>query len=393
MHGSGTGSPFFRRSLWAAAGAALIVGVAACSSSSGASPSAVASAAPATSAPTTAASAAPSAEATAAASAAPTLAAGSVDLGIAYWDTRTYAFQLMNKGAQAVAALDPAINLKAAAPDAGDPGKLLPMFQALAQTQKDGIVLQALAADPFYRPVLQTTQAGTPVVAIDAPPPANAGVDLFITNDNVGLGKMLAKEILKSIPADAKGDIVIGTNGPSVPPLQARVQGMTDEIKAERPNINVVGPLSTFGTSGSPQENYTAWDGILKTHPNALAYLAPGAQDAVSMALVQQRTGQKFISGGMDLEPGAIEAVQKGYVTALVSPEHWLKGYIATKILAAHAESGAAIPKCTWDTGGLVVNSANIAEIAARQKDDASMTAAMSPVGDEQIANQSQYCK
>jgi ABC-type sugar transport system substrate-binding protein len=321
------------------------------------------------------------------------MAPGSVKLGIAYWDTRTYAFQLMNKGAEAVAAADPAIDLKAAAPDAGDPAKLLPMFQALAQTQTDGIVLQALAADPFYRPVLQTTQAGTPVVAIDAPPPANAGVDLFITNDNVGLGKMLAEEILKSIPAGTKGEIVIGTNGPSVPPLQMRVQGMSDYITAQRPEITVVGPLSTYGTTGSPQENYTAWDGILKTHPDALAYLAPGAQDAVSMALVQQRSNIKFLGGGMDLEPGAIEAVQKGYVTALVSPEHWLKGYIATTILADHAEKGVEIPKCTWDTGGLVVNSSNIEEIAARQASDAAMAAAMAPIGDEQIANQSKYCK
>lgn len=386
MDTSQTVAPVRRRTGVALAASALVMVVAACGGASSASPAASTAATPAA---TTEASAA----ASDAASSAPSLEAGSINLGIAYWDTRTYAFQLMNKGAQAVAAADPAIDLKAAAPDAGDPAKLLPMFQALAQTQTDGIVLQALAADPFYRPVLATTQAGTPVVAIDAPPPADAGVDLFITNDNVALGKMLADEILKSIPAGTKGEIVIGTNGPSVPPLQARVQGMTDAIKAARPEITVTEPISTYGTSGSPQENYTAWDGILKTHPDALAYLAPGAQDAVSMALVQQRGNLKFLAGGMDLEPPAIEAVQNGYVTALVSPEHWLKGYIATKILADHAENGTAIPKCTWDTGGLVVNSANIADIAARQATDESMATAMTPIGDEQIANQSTYCK
>jgi ABC-type sugar transport system substrate-binding protein len=363
----------------ALAAGAMLVSVAACGGSA------------ATTAP--AATAAPAASAAATEAAAASLAPGSVKLGIAYWDTRTYAFQLMKKGAEAIAALNPAIEMKAAAPDAGDPAKLLPLFQALAQTQKDGIVLQALAADPFYRPVLATTQAGTPVVAIDAPPPADAGVNLFITNDNKALGAALAKELLKSVPADKTGEIVIGTNGPSVPPLMARVDGMIEEIKAERPDLTVVGPLSTYGTSGSPQENYTAWDGILKTHPNAVAYMAPGAQDAVSMGLVQQRNNIKFVAGGMDLEPGAIEAVQNGTVTALVSPEHWLKGYIAAKILADHSINGTEIPTCVWDTGGLVVNAANIADIAARQKDDASMAAALSPVADEQIANQAKYCK
>ena len=95
----------------------------------------------------------------------------------------------------------------------------------------------------------------------------------------------------------------------------------------------------------------------------------------------------------MDLEPGAIEAVKNGTVTALVSPEHWLKGYIATKILADKAIDGTAIPACVWDTGGLVVNKDNIDAIAARQADDASMVTALAPVADEQIANQAQYCK
>ena len=152
-----------------------------------------------------------------------------------------------------------------------------------------------------------------------------------------------------------------------------------------------MGPLSTFGATGTPSENYTAWDGIIKTNPDALAYLAPGAQDAVSIGLYQQRNNVKFLAGGMDLEPPAIQAIQDGYVAAVVSPEHWLKGYIATKILADHAENGTPIPAGLWDTGGLVVNASNIDEIAARQADDASMAAALAPVGDDQIANQDQY--
>jgi ribose transport system substrate-binding protein len=299
----------------------------------------------------------------------------------------------MNKGAEAVAKQDPAIDLKSSAPDAGDPAKLVPLFQTLAQTQTDGVVLQTLAADPFYRPVKQVTDAGTPVIAIDAPPPAKAGVSLFITNDNMELGRMLAREIIKTIPADAKGEIVIGTNGPNVPPLIARVDGMKEVITAERPGVTIVGPVSTYGTSGSPQEDYSAWDSLWRQHPKALAYLAPGAQDAVSLSLIQQRNKVKLVVGGMDLEPAALDAVKAGYVTALVSPEHWLKGYIATKLLADHAENGTALPTGTWDTGGLVVNSENIGDVIARQASDEAMAAALTPVADDQIANQSKYLK
>lgn len=314
---------------------------------------------------------------------------GSVKLGIAYWDTITVGFQLMVDGAQAVAASDPAIDLKSAAPNSGDPAKLIPLFQTMAQTQTDGVILQTLAADPFFRPVQEVTSAGTPVIAIDAPPPAGGGVDLFITNDNAKLGRMLADELLKSIPKDAKGEIVMGTNGPSVPPLMARVDGMVKEFQSERPGVTIVGPISTYGTQGSPQENYSAWEGIYNQHRDALAYVAPGAQDAVSLALLQQRNGVKFLAGGMDLEPGSMEAVKNGYVKALVSPEHWLKGYIAAKLLAAHAETGAKIPVGTWDTGGLVVTADNIDEIIKRQSSPEAMLKALGPVGDKQIADPS----
>ncbi|MDN4483572.1 sugar ABC transporter substrate-binding protein [Demequina lignilytica] len=320
-----------------------------------------------------------------------TLEPGSIKLGIAYWDTITYAFQLMLKGSEAVAANDPAIALESAAPDSGDPSKLLPLFQALAQTQTDGVVLQTLAADPFYRPVLDTTGAGTPVIAIDAPPPADAGVDLFITNDNMELGRMLARELLKDLDADASGQIVIGTNGPAVPPLMARVDGMIEVVTEEYPNVEVIGPISTYGTSGSPQENYDAWDGIWRQYPDALAYMAPGAQDAVSLGLIQTRNSVEILAGGMDLEPGSLDEVKTGRVAVLVSPEHWLKGYIATKLLAMHAEDGFEIPAGVWDTGGLVVNADNIDEVLARQASDDSMREALSPVGDEQIANYQDY--
>ncbi|MDN4475511.1 sugar ABC transporter substrate-binding protein [Demequina sp. SYSU T00192] len=320
-----------------------------------------------------------------------TLEPGSIKLGIAYWDTITYAFQLMLKGSEAVAANDPAIALESTAPDSGDPSKLLPLFQAVAQTQTDGVVLQTLAADPFYRPVLDTTGSGTPVIAIDAPPPADAGVDLFITNDNTELGRMLAREVLKDLDPDASGEIVIGTNGPAVPPLMARVDGMIEVVEQEFPNVTIVGPISTYGTSGSPQENYDAWDGIWRQHSDALAYMAPGAQDAVSLGLIQTRNGVELLAGGMDLEPGSLDEVKTGRIAALVSPEHWLKGYIATKILAMHAEDGFEIPVGTWDTGGLVVNADNIDEVLARQASDDAMREALTPVGDEQIANFQDY--
>ena len=67
-----------------------------------------------------------------------------------------------------------------------------------------------------------------------------------------------------------------------------------------------------------------------------------------------------------------MEGVRDGYVEALISPEHWLKGYLAVKLMADAKQSGKALPEGMWNSGALTVNKDNIDEIIARQKDAAS---------------------
>ena len=220
----------------------------------------------------------------------------------------------MKNGGQAIGGLDPPIEMKITAPDAGDPSRQPPSSCPVAQTQTDGIVLQSLAADPLFRPVKDATDAGIPVVAIDAPPPADAGVGLFVTNDNVALGAQLAEEVLKLVPADAVGSVIIGSTGVGVPPLDMRAQGMVNKITELRPDLKIVGPISTMGTTATSAEVYAAWDGLLKNNPDAVAVMAPSAQDATAWGLLATRSDFDLPSGGFDLEAGNLQAVKDGTV-------------------------------------------------------------------------------
>src|SRR5262249_28447891 len=94
-----------------------------------------------------------------------------------------------------------------------------------------------------------------------------------------------------------------------------------------------------------------------------------------------------------DLDPVALQGVKQGYVFALVSPEHWLKGYIAMKLLAKHAQTGAPLPKGWWNPGFRVVNKANINAILARQKNAATRYAFFKAVAANQLAHPSRYIK
>ena len=52
-----------------------------------------------------------------------------------------------------------------------------------------------------------------------------------------------------------------------------------------------------------------------------------------------------------------------------MDPEHYLKGYIAEAILADSGHSKKPLPQGWFVTPGLVVTSANIDEVMAREKD------------------------
>jgi len=313
------------------------------------------------------------------------------ELGFIYWETRTDAFVQMANGGKAVGDLNPNVHVLTAAPDAGDPQKQVALFGPIAQTQKNGIVLQSLSSGPLTRPVADAIAAGIPVVAIDAPPPAGSGVGLFITADNVGLGAALAEKVLALIPKDAKGSIIIGNTGIGTPPLDMRVQGMVKKIQELRPDLKIVGPASTFGVSGASTEIYAAWQGLLAANSDAVAVLAPSAGDATAWGLLAQRTGFNLPAGGFDLEAGNLDAVRKGYVSYIMSPEHFLSGYIATKALADSALNGTPLLQGLMLVPGKLIDKSNIDEIIARQSSLKNVEAALGPVGDDILAHADKY--
>jgi ribose transport system substrate-binding protein len=310
-----------------------------------------------------------------------------VQLGFVYWETKTDAFVQMANGGLAVAALDPGVVVQTAAPDTGDPQRQAALFGPIAQTQLDGIVLQSLAAGPLTRPVMDAVAAGIPVVAIDAPPPDGSGVGLFVTADNVGLGAQLAEKVLALVPADAKGSVLIGSTGIGVPPLDMRIQGMVAKIGELRPDLKIVGPVATNGVTATSAEVFGAWDGLLTNNPDAVAVLAPSAQDATAWGLLGARKGFALPSGGFDLEAGNLQAVKDGHVDYVMSPGHWLAGYIATKALANAKQKGEPLIQGLLLVPGELVSAENVDAVIARQQGAETVAAALAPVGDDVLAN------
>jgi ribose transport system substrate-binding protein len=315
---------------------------------------------------------------------------GPLDLAFVYSTTSQNPFEEMAFGAKAGAQDAGNVSLNETAPPNIDGSAEVTQFQSAIRTSPDGIAMETLTPDLFVRPLKQAADAGIPVVAVDTAPPAGTPVTLYIGNSNTELGESLAKEIIKHIPVGTTGDVVLGDDIPGLALLGQRLDGVKKVLQAERPTLTVLGP---YNSGSEPTDNFNAWNNIVKAHPNAVAYIGAGSSDAVSLALIEKDTGHKFLVGSCDPDASALQAVKDGYAAALASPEHWLKGYVALRLLAEHARTGKALPQGWWNTGSLIINSANITEIIARQQNEQTRKQWFEAEANRELANPSAYLK
>ena len=316
--------------------------------------------------------------------------AKAVKVAFVYPTTTTNFAQEMALGAKAAADDTDGVKLTESAPAEVNGPKQVQLFQAAARTSKNGVAMMTLTPDLFIRPLNTAAQQNVPLVAVDVPPPHGAedAVKLLIGNSNVEIGQDLAKALLPKIPADAKGQILIGTDTPGLPVLEQRNAGFKEVMQKERPGVTFL----VFDAKQSPTDNFNTWSAQVKAHPDAIAYVGPGSQAAVSLSRIQRKPGaKKLLVGACDLDPVALQGVKDGYVEALISPEHWVKGYLAVKLMADAAQSGKPLQEGLWNSGALTVNKDNIDEIITRQKDAASRAAYFKDVVQKQLDNQDQY--
>ena len=317
--------------------------------------------------------------------------AKTVHLAFIYPGTFANFAQEMALGAKAAADHTPGVDFTESAPANNDGNQQVQLFQDATQTSKDGMAWMTLFPQLFIRPVQQATSQNIPLIAVDVPPPQGTKVTTFVGNSNTELGQALAAQLMKQPTFNCSngGQILIGTDTPGLPPLEARNAGFSQVIKAHCPKVQLI----NFDSKQTPTDNYNAWSAAVKAHPNALAFVGPGSEDATSMAQIERQTGKHYLVGADDLDPVALKGVKQGLVFSLISPEHWLKGYIAVKLLAKHAQTGAPLPAGWWNPGYLVVNSSNIDKILARQKTPATQYAYFKPIADAELADPSKYIK
>jgi ribose transport system substrate-binding protein len=271
-------------------------------------------------------------------------------------------------GVQDIGGIDPLV----VGPPIVDGPRQLQLFQQLTHDAPAGISVFTLSPDLLAPPLAAAAADGIPLIAVDNRPPRSSNVTLFVGNDDYRLGVMLADEVIAGLPEDASGTIVLGDN----PQADRRARGIRDELGRRRPRLSVVGPLATEPDVAA---NLAAWTTLVRAHPTAVAFLGTGQADGWSLASLRRSTGGRWLAGGFDLDPRALQAVKDGDLV-LVSPEHFVKGAIAGRLQAKHAKDGRPLPSGWIYAPGLVVNAGNVDIVMARQASLPAKLAYFAPV-------------
>ncbi len=263
------------------------------------------------------------------------------------------------------------------------------LFDSVPKNARDGVAVFTLSPKLLDTRLTSAVRSGVPVIAVDNPPDPGTHVSLFIGNDNYQLGEMLADEVIKRLPKDASGKVVIGTSTPDVQVLDQRAKGMRDEFQRLLPGITVVGPVDTEQDVAA---NLTAWRILVKSTPNALAFLGTGDADGWNLAAIRASEHGTWIAGAYDLDPRSLQAVKAGGLL-LVSPEHFMKGVLAGRLQARHARDGTALPQGWIVTPGLAVTPENIDAVMARQASLAARQAWFTPRVDQVLQDLNRYLR
>jgi len=282
------------------------------------------------------------------------------------------------------------VEVQVAGPPTTDGPQEVQIFQNTLITSPDGAVIENLAPDLFTRAEAQAIDKGIPLVALDTIGLPGSKIETYVGNDNYDLGATLAEEALKRLPPNPTGLVVLGNPNPGVPVLDSRVQGLKDTFAKEAPGITTKGPFETFS---DPGKSYNAWSSLVRANSSALAFLGVGDADSYSLARVKKQTGGKYLTAGFDLDPQTMQAVKDGTNFVAISPEHYLKGYVAMALLADHVKGKKDLPKGWIRVPGLVVDSSNIDQIITRQASQEGRHEQIAPEAQKIVADVESYTR
>ena len=260
-------------------------------------------------------------------------------------------------------------------PDGHDPQGEHDAFRRAAAEKPSGILVSATDASVLTPDINSALDQGIPVITIDSDAPESKRL-FFVGTDNFNAGVIGGKMTAKLL--NDKGNVVIFTIA-NQNNLKERLQGYQAGF-ADHSDLKI---MQVVDMNGNSDIAFDSAKKLLDSKAKVDAFVClealscPAVADVVNRANMADKV--KIIA--MDTDPGTVDWIKKGVISATIAQKPWTMAYFGTKLLDDlhhHPPKPLAenwtqniyspIPRFV-DTGTFVVNKDNVGTLSQQPPD------------------------
>jgi simple sugar transport system substrate-binding protein len=231
--------------------------------------------------------------------------------------------------------------------------QMVSFLQTAVAAKANGIATTVINSTGFTTPVMDAMNAGIPVVTYNADGTVNSsGVADIGTNRLCYVGQALylsgqqLGERIKSL-VTTPGEIVIFIATPGTGNIQPRYDGAASVLKAAGYTV------SEIATGSSTSVELAAEKAYLLGHKGVKGVFAvdAGSTSFIPQAVAGAGLPASTPTGGFDLTPTTLSAIQAGTLDFTINQNPYLQGFLPTLYLYMFNLSGGLVPPPDTDTG------------------------------------------
>ncbi|PKM50492.1 MAG: sugar ABC transporter substrate-binding protein [Firmicutes bacterium HGW-Firmicutes-7] len=224
--------------------------------------------------------------------------------------------------------------------------------------KSDAIMLAALDKEALKPVVEKAKQAGIPVIFVDSGVNTDQ-YDAFFSTNNAAAAETAAVELASLI--GEKGKIAIINAQAGAGTTMTRENAFADKIKADYPNIEIVGVQYS---DGDKQKALNYATDFMTQYPDLVGFYAcnEGSTVGVGNAVDQSGKGDGISVVGFDFSADVKALIEKGAIKASMVQNPYVMGYEGVKASVEIVNGNTLNPK-DIDTGVTVAREDNLSEI------------------------------
>lgn len=196
------------------------------------------------------------------------------------------------------------------------PQAQLPFVEGILADGVNGLVLAATDPDALQSVIDRAIDDEVKVATVDTTVTDQSGLVVHVTGDNIEGGALAADAMAELI--GGSGTVFVISGSPTITTDTLRVEGFTERIEAEYPDIEIVGVDHAYS---QPAEATTKVNAALLNNPDLSGVFAVEGNSGVGAVAALRDAGKtgEIALIGYDAYPNQVEDLEAGIYSALIA--------------------------------------------------------------------------